>query len=235
MIAHVWSGPGDSLTLDPASGVRGDEVVATRYNDFANLHWLGNKPASTFQFSSAAESGWWVCVEAYAKLNVPGQKDGVCRLWIDGRLEAERLNLDWRGSYKGHAINAVFLEAYWNQGSPVSQTRWLDNFVISTKPIGPVVCSANPVLIKTPYRGSGKLAAWRRRSPPTWRVSRWYGSPSRSGKVIGSRSTPRRGRSSRRWKARRSSPQGRPTTVACDNRWMAAAGRRGVRGTRASP
>jgi hypothetical protein len=69
MIAHVWSGAGDSLTLDPASGVRGDQVVTTKYNDFANLHWLGNSPASNFKFSSAAEAGWWVCVESYAKLN----------------------------------------------------------------------------------------------------------------------------------------------------------------------
>jgi hypothetical protein len=160
MIAHVWSGPGELLTLDPASGVRGEEVITTRYNDFAHLRWLGNNPASTFKFSSAAEAGWWVCVESYAKLNTPGRKDGVNRLWIDGRLEAERTGLDWRGSYTGHSINAVFLEAYWNQGSPVNQTRWLDNFVISTQPIGPVVCPANPVLIKTPYRGPGKPATW---------------------------------------------------------------------------
>ena len=160
MIAHVWSGPGETLTLDPATGVRGDQIITTRYNDFAHLHWLGNKPASTFKFSSPAEAGWWVCVEAYAKLNAPGQKDGVNRLWIDGRLEAQRAGLDWRGSYTGHSINAVFLEAYWNQGSPVSQTRWLDNFVISTKPIGPVVCPANPVLVKTPHRGTGKAPAW---------------------------------------------------------------------------
>jgi len=160
MIAHVWSGPGETLTLDPATGVRGGQIVTTRYNDFAHLHWLGNKPASTFKFSSPAEAGWWVCVEAYAKLNTPGQKDGVNRLWIDGRLEAQRTGLDWRGSYTGHSINALFLEAYWNQGSPVSQTRWLDNFVISTKRIGPVVCPPNPILIKTPYRGSGKVPAW---------------------------------------------------------------------------
>jgi len=160
MIAHVWGGGGENLTLDPASGVRGDKVVTTTYNDFANLRWLGNKPASTFKISSTAESGWWVCVEAYAKLNTPGQKDGENRLWIDGRLEAERKNLDWRGTYTGHGINAVFLEAYWNKGSPVTQTRWIDNFVISTKPVGPVVCPRDPVLIKTPYRGPGKLAAW---------------------------------------------------------------------------
>ena len=32
--------------------------------------------------------------------------------------------------------------------------------MISTQPIGPVVCSVNPVLIKTPYRGPGKQKAW---------------------------------------------------------------------------
>ncbi|MHB1034726.1 MAG: hypothetical protein ACYC35_09210 [Pirellulales bacterium] len=159
MIAHVWSS-GEALTLDPASGVRGDRVVTTQYNDFPNLHWLGNKPVSKFQLHSAEESGRWVCVEARAKLNTPGQKDGLCQLWIDGRLEAERKNLDWRGSYAGHGINAVFLEAYWNEGSPVTQSRWIDNFVISTRPIGPVFVPRNPVLLKTSYRGPGKLAAW---------------------------------------------------------------------------
>ena len=159
MISHVWGGT-DFLTLDPASGVRGDKVVTTQYNDFANLHWLGNKPASTFPIHSTAESGWWVCVEAHARLNAPGQKDGLNQLSIDGRIEAERKNLFWRESYTGHGLNAVFLEAYWNKGAPVTQCRWYDNFVISTKPIGPVTCPPNPVLLKTPYRGPGELAAW---------------------------------------------------------------------------
>jgi len=159
MIAHVWSS-GEALTLDPATGVRGDRVVTSRYNDFANLRWLGNKPASQFRLHSTQESGRWVCVEARAKLNTPGRKDGLNQLWIDGRLETERKNLDWRGSYTGHGINAVFLETYWNDGSPVTQSRWIDNFVISTQPIGPIVCPRNPVLFKTPYRGPGKMATW---------------------------------------------------------------------------
>ena len=159
MIAHVWSS-GETLTLDPATGVRGDRVVTTRYNDFANLRWLGNKPPSQFRLHSTQEAGRWVCVEARAKLNTPGQKDGLNQLWIDGRLEAERENLDWRGNYSGHGINAVFLETYWNDGSPLAQSRWLDNFVISTRPIGPLVCPRNPVLIKTPYCGPGKMTGW---------------------------------------------------------------------------
>jgi len=136
-------------------------VVTTRYNDFGNLHWLGNKPVSAFKLHSSAEAGRWVCAESRARLNTPGERDGLNQLWIDGHLEAERKNLDWRGSYVRHGINAVFLETYWNKGSPVTQSRWIDNFVISTRPIGPVVCPRNPVLIKTPYRGPGKQQGWK--------------------------------------------------------------------------
>lgn len=164
MIAHVWSS-GESLTLDPASGVRDGEVVTRQYNDFDRLHWLGNRPASRFKIHSTEESGWWICVETRAKLNTPGKKDGINQLWIDGRLEAERRELDWRGTFDDYGINAVFLEAYWNDGSPVDQSRWIDDFVISTEPIGPLVCPRNPTIVKTPFRAAeedspAKLAAW---------------------------------------------------------------------------
>ena len=162
MILHVWSGKDNSLTLDPASGVDGQSsiVITTKYNDFDNLNWLGNNPSSEFQISSTRESGYWVLVEARAKLNTPGKSDGLAQLWIDGRLEAERENLNFRGSYTDHGINAVFLESYWNSGSIKTQARWYDNFIVSTKPIGPVVCPSNPTLYKTPYHGPGDLAAW---------------------------------------------------------------------------
>jgi hypothetical protein len=145
MIGHVWS-VADTLTLDPASGVREGRVVTTAYNDFPNLHWLGNRPPARTAISATDESGWWVCVEARVKLNTPGRRDGLMQLWIDGRLESERTGLDWRGSYTGHALNAVFLEAYWNNGPPVAEKRWIDQFVIATKPIGPVVTARNPRL-----------------------------------------------------------------------------------------
>ena len=158
MISHVWGG--DGLTLDPASGVRGDRVVTTQYNDFANLHWLGNRPPAPFPMYSPEELGWWVCVEVRAKLNTPGQADGLNQLWIDGKFQTERKNLDWRGSYAGHGINAVFLEAYWNKGSPVTQSRWYDNFVISTKPIGPAASTPNPTLFKSANADAQPSKAW---------------------------------------------------------------------------
>lgn len=162
MIAHVWSGAEGSLTLDPARGVDDmtDQIKTTKYNDFNNLAWLGNKPASDFKISSTEESGYWVLVESRVKLNTPGKSDGINQLWIDGRLEAERKNLNFRGSYVKHGVNAVFLESYWNKGSIKTQGRWFDNFIISTAPIGPVVCPANPTLFKTPYYGPGELAGW---------------------------------------------------------------------------
>src|SRR5262249_48847998 len=89
MIGHVWT-TGETLTLDPATGVRDDRVVTTQYNDFAKLRWLGNRPPAKLQLSSSGESGWWVCVEARVKLNTPGERDGLMQLWIDGRLESER-------------------------------------------------------------------------------------------------------------------------------------------------
>ena len=124
------------------------------------MKWLGNKPVSQFPIHATEESGYWVLVESRAKLNTPGKNDGINQLWIDGRLECERRDLNFRGSYTKYGINAVFLETYWNKGSPVTQSRWYDNFVISTKPIGPVVCPANPIVIKTPYRGPGTAGGW---------------------------------------------------------------------------
>ena len=160
MIAHVWSSQDSSLTLDPVSGVQGDRVVTRKYNDFERMEWLGNKPVSRFPIHATEESGYWVLVECRAKLNTPGKNDGINQLWIDGRLECERRNLNFRGRYTKHGINAVFLEAYWNEGSPVTQSRWYDNFVISTQRIGPVVCPANPTVIKTPCRGPGEVGEW---------------------------------------------------------------------------
>ena len=161
MIAHVWSSRNSSLNLDPVRCVKDDQIMTKKYNDFKGMKWLGNRPVSKFPIHSTRESGYWVLVESRAKLNTPGKSDGINQLWIDGRLECERRNLDFRGNYTKHGINAVFLEAYWNKGSPVNQSRWYDNFVISTRQIGPVVCPGNPTVIKTPYRGPGKAGTWK--------------------------------------------------------------------------
>ncbi len=159
MIAHVWGGKGDVLCIDPATGIRDSRKVTTRYNDFANLKWLGSRNTQTSIFSPA-ESGRWVCVESHVRLNTPGRADGVFELWVDGKLEAARTDLDWHGEWQEYGINAVFLENYCNtdgRGSVKRQARWFDNFVISTRPIGPVVAEATPTVSRT---GPDDAPAW---------------------------------------------------------------------------
>ncbi|GAG32612.1 unnamed protein product, partial [marine sediment metagenome] len=110
-------------------------VVTTGYNDFPNLHWLGNQRGLT-QIFRTENTGVWRCVEAYVKLNDPGQSNGIQRFWIDGQPEAKRTGLNFVDTYTDYAINAVFFENYWNSGSPVTQERYFDNIVVSTEPIG---------------------------------------------------------------------------------------------------
>jgi ubiquinone/menaquinone biosynthesis C-methylase UbiE len=155
-IAHVWGGKGDALCLDPATGIHDSLKVTTKYNDFDNLRWLGVQQGKTPIFNSS-ESGRWVCVEAGVYLNTPGEKDGAFALWIDGKLEAVRYGLDWHGAWNDYAINAVFLENYWNNGSAKKQSRWFDEFAVSTQRVGPIVTSTTPMFTRT----EGKdVAAW---------------------------------------------------------------------------
>lgn len=145
MIAHLWSGGSGSryLTADPASGT--DEqgnLQTTKYNDFPNLRWLGAATGTTPLFDET-HVGQWYCVEAHVRLNDAGQSNGVYEFWIDGQREAQRTDLNWVGAYDAYGINAIFLENYWNAGSPQDQERYIDNFVVSTERIGCVEPAAS--------------------------------------------------------------------------------------------
>lgn len=142
-IGHVWedSPTGLGLALDPASGVVGSNVVTTGYNDFEHLRWLGLRKGIV-QVYAPENRNRWFCMEVRMKLNTPGQADGVFAFWIDGNLQAETRTLDWRGSYTGYGINTVMLENFLTQGAPQTQQRYMDNFVVSTAPIG---CYGNEV------------------------------------------------------------------------------------------
>ena len=138
-IAHVWSGSTagklNLLVAEPASGtdVAGN-LTTTTYNDFNNMRWLGGVYTTSELFSDA-NAGTWYCIEARARLNDAGQSNGVFQLWINGALEAERTGLNWVGAYADYGINTVFLENWWNAGSPQQQERYFDNFIVSTQRI----------------------------------------------------------------------------------------------------
>lgn len=136
MIAHLWSDSNEHLLVDPVRCVdTNNQVKCHGYNDFANMDWLGNLSGITPIFATS-HSDRWFCVEAHVKLNDPGQSNGIQEFWIDGNLEARRDGLDFVRSYTDYAINAVFFENYWNDGSSRDQERYFDNIVVSTQPIG---------------------------------------------------------------------------------------------------
>jgi len=136
MIAHLWGdGADDTLIIDPASGIDGNgNLVTTRYNDFANLRWLGIERGTTPIFSDGT-SGKWYCIEAHVKLNTPGLSDGIFEYWIDGDLEANKTDLDWVNTWQEYGINTISFENYWNN-PPNERIRYFDNIVISTQSIG---------------------------------------------------------------------------------------------------
>jgi hypothetical protein len=139
IVAPVWTDPPPNenyLEVDPYTGTdTAGNLVSTKYNDFANVRFLGLSRATTPIFD-AAHVGQWYCVEARVKLNDAGQSNGLFQLWINGNLEAQRTGLNWLGNYSAYGINAVFYENYWNAGSPKLQYRFLDRLVVSTQPIG---------------------------------------------------------------------------------------------------
>lgn len=140
MVAHVYTGssaPGyNYLGLDPASGTdAAGNLKATTYNDFPNFRWLGWVQGATPLFTGAS-LGQWHCVESHVKLNDAGQSNGVFETWVDGSLDARSASLNWVGSFSAYGINAVFLENYWNTGSPAAQDRYLDRFVVGRSRIG---------------------------------------------------------------------------------------------------
>ena len=139
MVAHLWGGdPPDTnyLQLDPVSGTDpSGNVRPAKYNDFARFRWLGKKRGAT-PLADPSRVGQWWCVEAHARLNDPGQANGVFEFWVNGDLSAREEGLNFVGTFTTYGINAVFFENYWNGGAPATQERYLDNIVVSTLRIG---------------------------------------------------------------------------------------------------
>jgi hypothetical protein len=140
MVAPVWSGEQpaerDYLLLDPASGTDpGGNLRVSRYNDQNNFRFLGSSLGRRPIFSTLSSNRWY-CIEAHVKLNDPGRSNGTFEAWIDDQPEARKDGLNWVGLYTGYGVNTVFIENYWNRGSPRDQDRFFDRFVVSTARIG---------------------------------------------------------------------------------------------------
>jgi hypothetical protein len=72
-------------------------------------------------------------------MNTPGEKDGILRAWVDGRLAFERTDLRFRQVDK-LKIEQVWMNIYHGGTipSPYDQHAFIDNFVIARQYIGPM-------------------------------------------------------------------------------------------------
>lgn len=84
------------------------------------------------------ESNRWYCMEQYARMNAPGQNDGIPRGWVDGRPAFEKTDVRMR-DVETLKIETVWLNVYlggsWTARS--DHHLYIDEVVIARKYIGP--------------------------------------------------------------------------------------------------
>ncbi len=141
MSGYVWPGstpPADKYVyIDPASGTdRAGNVRTLKYNDWANLRFLGTVRDSISPVDSL-HVGTWSCLEGHVRLNDSTQANGLFELWVDDTLRARRSDLVWVGAaYQGFGVNAIVIDNAWRTGvlgsTSRSQSRTFDNFIVST-------------------------------------------------------------------------------------------------------
>ena len=71
------------------------------------------------------------------RLNAPRRAPTVCSSSGStvARIAAYGISTGW-DAIREYGINTLFIENYWNAGSPRAQSRYIDNVVVSTEPIG---------------------------------------------------------------------------------------------------
>lgn len=85
------------------------------------------------------EQNRWYSVEQYVKLNTPGSKNGIIKVWIDGKLAFEKTNLNLR-TVSGWNIFQAWIDHYYGgTGTPTHNlAMYIDNMVVAKKYIGPM-------------------------------------------------------------------------------------------------
>jgi hypothetical protein len=106
-----------------------------------SVHWNGKGwRAAKIHFQDTAGAYYksdWHFVEAYFKLNSiqngKGIADGQIKYWYDGALIIDHENVMLRtGQNPNIQFNQLMIGPYIGDGSPVTQTFWVDNLTIST-------------------------------------------------------------------------------------------------------
>ncbi len=83
------------------------------------------------------ENNRWYCIEQYAKLNTPGENDGVLRAWIDGKPAFEKTDVRMRDK-RNLKIELIWFNFYHGGKSAAEKDHhaYIDDVVISREAIG---------------------------------------------------------------------------------------------------
>ena len=135
-----WSARGLFKLTIPAGNPLGGTTPIGTYCYHADMqgsygtNWVWQKDYRGF-----LENDRWYSVEQYLKLNTPGDRDGVLRAWIDGRLAFEKTDIRFRHVDK-LKIEQVWMNVYHGgtKPSPYDQHVFIDNVVIAREYIGPM-------------------------------------------------------------------------------------------------
>ena len=124
-----------------------------RHTNVAAAHreWLPNHEAG-FRFSEPVNVGRWVHFELRVALGPEPRTDRI-QAWADGLLVCDIAGDDIAAGDSTSSLNAMQWDCYWNGGSPVEQSRYYDDLVLSTERVGPRRTGFNPEIVKGGFIG----------------------------------------------------------------------------------
>ncbi|HUU27405.1 MAG TPA: hypothetical protein VM123_06305 [archaeon] len=111
--------------------------------------WQPNHEAN-FIFSNPENIGRWIHYELRVSLGEGARSDRI-QAWADGVLICDVAGDDLAGGYRDLTLNGMSWDCYWNGGSPATQSRFYDDLVLSTEPVGPARTGFNPVICKSAF------------------------------------------------------------------------------------
>ena len=108
-----------------------DYVYCDGVEDWLDFAWLGNQrgQAAVFEAPTAQD---WTCVVMHARLNSPGQQDGVMEILVGDTLDNQLLNLNYRGILGDFGFNRLSLPTYMEFPLEATYRRYIDDVVVSS-------------------------------------------------------------------------------------------------------
>ena len=124
----------------------------------AHREWLPNYECQ-WRFSDPVNVGRWIHFELRVALG-KGKRADQIQAWADGILVCDVVGDDLAAGYREYTLNGMQWDCYWNGGSPVKQSRFYDDLMLATEPIGPARTGLNPVIVLSEAPVEAKAGAF---------------------------------------------------------------------------